>query len=44
MIPPESMADLVAYLQTASTHSPADRRKERDFGTLPGLVERPSPP
>ena len=38
-IPPQSMADLIAYLQEVSTQSPADANAQRDFGTLPGLIE-----
>jgi putative heme-binding domain-containing protein len=38
-ISPQAMADLIAYLRQASVESPGDANAERDFGTLPGLVE-----
>jgi putative membrane-bound dehydrogenase-like protein len=38
-IPPQEMADLLAYLQEAAAASPGDPNAERDFGTLPGLIE-----
>ena len=36
---PQAMADLLAYLAEASARSPGDPNAERDFGTLPGLIE-----
>ncbi len=42
-IPPQAMADLISYLQTALA-TPVDAgqsRQTRDFGTLPGLIEPP---
>jgi putative heme-binding domain-containing protein len=43
-ISPQDMADLLAWLQQAAASAPApgtpgDRHAERDFGTLPGLIE-----
>ncbi|MFN0050944.1 MAG: HEAT repeat domain-containing protein, partial [Planctomycetales bacterium] len=35
----QGMADLIAYLNDAAAKSPGDPNAERDFGTLPGLVE-----
>ena len=35
----QGMADLIAYLTQAANQSPADPNAERDFGTLPGLIE-----
>ncbi|HLJ11295.1 MAG TPA: c-type cytochrome, partial [Planctomycetaceae bacterium] len=38
-IPPQDMANLLAYLKEAATSSPGDANSERDFGTIPGLIE-----
>jgi putative heme-binding domain-containing protein len=38
-IPLQSMADLIAFLQQATIAAPGDPHADRDFGTLPGLVE-----
>ena len=36
---PQSMADLIAWMAVASAQSPGNPNEERDFGTLPGLIE-----
>lgn len=42
-IPPAEMADLIAYLMRAVRQPVAGNpNRERDFGTLPGLVEPPA--
>lgn len=38
-IAPQAMADLIAWLRQVSAEAPGDPNAERDFGTLPGLVE-----
>lgn len=35
----QGMADLIAYLNEAATQSPVDPNAQRDYGTLPGLIE-----
>jgi hypothetical protein len=41
-ISPQEMAHLVAFLQQAAAAEPAGNpNRERDFGTLPGLIEPP---
>ncbi len=41
---PQSMADLIAWMAVASAQSPGNPNEERDFGTLPGLIEGESGP
>lgn len=36
---PQSLADLMAWIAGASTMTPENPNAERDFGTLPGLIE-----
>jgi putative heme-binding domain-containing protein len=35
----QGMADLIAYLNEAASQAPGDPNAQRDFGTLPGLIE-----
>jgi putative heme-binding domain-containing protein len=38
-IPPQEMAHLLAYLKDTAASGKGDANAERDFGTLPGLIE-----
>ena len=40
----QSMADLIAWMAVASAQSPDNPNAERDFGTLPGLIDDNSGP
>ena len=35
----QAMADLIAYLTEVATTATGDPNAQRDFGTLPGLIE-----